>query len=345
MSKQRLFRTVSNFLITIFGILLISNVAIAAGEWTILQEQAPDEIPYDLNSVCFIDKNNGWTVGEAIFEEMRGYIAHTANGGSTWKTQESPSETTLSSVYFIDKNNGWAVGEKGVIVATTDGGKRWSLQKCGQDNWLYGTHFVNKEVGYAVGMNNTIIKTDNGGRSWKILKGGEVPSNLGEEENTIYNSVLFINENVGWAVGVHIIPPSQQDGAIHYTQDGGNTWTAQTTNVESILKDIYFVDANKGWVVGEDGVILYTEDAGKTWTIQKSGTEEHLLSVSFADDGKTGWAVGGSMGVPIIIGTNDGGQTWKPYELKANSKLKSVEVMDKNNFWAVGGFGIIIGSK
>ena len=340
-------------LFTLFCIFLLIKVAVAAGEWTILQERAPDDIPYDLNGVSFVDKNNGWIVGEAIFEDMRGYIAHTRDGGSTWETQESPSETTLSDVCFVNKKHGWAVGEKGVIVSTKDGGKRWNPQKCGQGNWLYGVHFVNKDIGYAVGMSETILKTDNGGRTWKILKGGEILSNLGEEETVIYNSVYFINENVGWAVGVHVIPPAQQNGAVHYTTDGGKNWTTQTTNVEDILKDVYFIDANTGWVVGENGVILYTEDAGETWAVQKSGTEEHLQSISFAD-AKNGWAVGGSMGVPpVIVGTTNGGKTWALYkkleeklkESRIYIKLNSVEVIGPKNYCAVGEGGVILGKK
>lgn len=351
MNNQKLTQT-HRIIFTIFCIFLLSKMAFAAGEWVILQKQAPYEIPYDLEGVCFVDESNGWIAGEAIFEDMKGFIAHTENGGATWEQQESASKQALSDICFVDKKHGWAVGSKGMIVHTTNG-QDWERQISGQDNALYGLHFVNKNVGYAVGMNKTILKTNNGGGAWDILKGGTIPSNLGETENVIYNSVYFISEKIGWAVGVHIVPEGQQNGAVHYTTDGGKTWKAQTTNVTDILKDVYFVDANKGWVVGENGVILYTEDAGKTWTSQKSGTQEHLRSVSFAD-AENGWAIGGARGIlPVTVGTTDGGKTWTPYkgldkkleDANVYMSLNSVDAIGPKDYWSVGQGGIILGSE
>ena len=72
----------------------------------------------------------------------------------------------------------------------------------------------------------------------------------------------------------------------------------QPTNIPDILEDIFFIDANNGWVVGENGIILHTTNGGDSWGIQTSGTEEKLLSVSFADSA-VGWIVGGGLRVLV----------------------------------------------
>ena len=46
------------------------------------------------------------------------------------------------------------------------------------------------------------------------------------------------------------------------------------------FRDVYFLDVEHGWVIGEKGTILYTEDAGKNWKTQKSGTEARLNKIA-----------------------------------------------------------------
>ena len=39
------------------------------------------------------------------------------------------------------------------------------------------------------------------------------------------------------------------------------------------LHDIFFVDANRGWAVGNQGTIIYSLDGGNTWDQQYFGTD------------------------------------------------------------------------
>ena len=38
---------------------------------------------------------------------------------------------------------------------------------------------------------------------------------------------------------------------------------------DPIFYDVKFVDAKKGWIVGEFGKIMYTENGGETWAEQE----------------------------------------------------------------------------
>jgi hypothetical protein len=57
------------------------------------------------------------------------------------------------------------------------------------------------------------------------------------------------------------------------------------------LNDVYFVDKQTGWAVGEKGTILYISDGGSNWQIQNNSAQAFLNSVHFVDK-QTGWAVG-----------------------------------------------------
>jgi hypothetical protein len=66
--------------------------------------------------VHFSDANNGTATGTG------GAIVRSTNGGVSWHSQSSGTESTLRSVAFTDADSGTAVGNAGVIVRTTTGG-------------------------------------------------------------------------------------------------------------------------------------------------------------------------------------------------------------------------------
>jgi photosystem II stability/assembly factor-like uncharacterized protein len=57
------------------------------------------------------------------------------------------------------------------------------------------------------------------------------------------------------------------------------------------MRDVFFLDRNRGWVVGEDGATLYTPDAGESWISVPAPIPARLMDVSFVD-GRIGWAAG-----------------------------------------------------
>ena len=101
-------------------------------------------------------------------------------------------------------------------------------------------------------------------------------------------------------------------GRVFRTTDGGLTWTRIEIDSLPGLRDLCFVDARNGWVVGDSGTILRTWDNGVSWVRQNSGTIASLSGVSFADI-NTGIVVGtGGTGETRILRTTDGGETWSP---------------------------------
>ena len=98
-------------------------------------------------------------------------------------------------------------------------------------------------------------------------------------------------------------------GAIRVSTDGGESWRAAASPVDSTLTSVSLADAEQGWAVGMDGVLLRTVDGGAHWTRQDppaGGEALHLLGVH-ALDAQRALAVG-SWGARLR--TDDGGRSW-----------------------------------
>jgi len=109
-----------------------------------------------------------------------------------------------------------------------------------------------------------------------------------------FYDVFFIDEKTGWAVGNHEgnTPDEVFESVIAHTTDGGKTWEPQRSGVhDHPLREVQFVDAQKGWIVGEGGIILHTEDGGETWVKQTTNTSNPLFDLQFLS-AEEGWAVG-----------------------------------------------------
>lgn len=63
-----------------------------------------------------------------------------------------------------------------------------------------------------------------------------------------FNSLFFLNENEGFIAG--------DNGIIYNTNDGGETWTQQTTPTTEDLNSIYFIDELTGFAVGDNTSFL-----------------------------------------------------------------------------------------
>lgn len=107
------------------------------------------------------------------------------------------------------------------------------------------------------------------------------------------------------------------------------------------LNDVFFLDADQGWAVGDRGVILHTEDGGRHWQPQRINTACRLESIHFIDR-HCGWAVGGSVhpythrSSSVVAVTRDGGRTWTTIPDLTLPALKHVQFHNPQQGWAVG---------
>ena len=77
-------------------------------------------------------------------------------------------------------------------------------------------------------------------------------------------------------------------GAVYYTQDGGDTWKKGQVPSNKLLYSVSMADAEVGWAVGQLGTILRTEDGGRTWTLQDNlKIQQHKIRGAAAKDEET----------------------------------------------------------
>ena len=275
-----------------------------------------------LTSVAFFS-TRGWAVGYSTTsggKQQHGFVLSTANGGVSWKVQNSHAGVRLNAVSVVDTNNAWVVGDKGAVRCTANGGTTWTARNTGKATSLRGVTFLDWSHGWAVGDNGTIMHTSNGGKSW---------AKQTSHTHASLCAVAFTSATSGWVAG--------SGGTILHTTNGGGTWKSQSSNLGTYvaLSSLVFTDSTHAWAVGSAsyglwGVVLYTNDAGKTWKTQRYRVGAGLSAVACPAHSLLAW-IAGDKGV--VLHTSDGGGTGfidkKPPTTKA---LNSITVAKGKSF-------------
>ena len=233
----------------------------------------------NLLAVHFTDYNNGWIVGGLAFGEPP-IILRTENAGATWSEQNHPitDEGTFFDIYFVNATHGWIAGghngpseveSRRYILSTTDGGNSWQevAFDFGPGLPFLSLSFVDQNRGWAVGRDtedaasDSYYYTTDGGANWQSSKTG-VYEQIGPYADR-FDLVQFVDANHGYLAGV---------SRLVKTTNGGLNWNIVFQEGQMHIHDFYFIDANRGWLVG-NGIglnnsrakLYFTENGGATW--------------------------------------------------------------------------------
>jgi photosystem II stability/assembly factor-like uncharacterized protein len=113
-----------------------------------------------------------------------------------------------------------------------------------------------------------------------------------------------------------------------------STFTFQSGPIGS-YNDIFFLNDQEGWVIGNSGLIGHTENGRDTWYSQINPDPENrsLYGLFFLDE-NNGWAVGSKRS---IIHTIDGGETWELQSQGLTSNfLRGIHFTSPTNGYVVG---------
>ena len=208
------------------------------------------------------------------------------------------------------------------VWKTYDGGDHW-YNIAGTDiYYLWALSYQNDTV-YGVGNGGVVIKSLDAGETW---------TQLSSATSNDLRGVYFENGQSGWITGY--------TGKIYYTNNGGASWTNQSTGTAN-LYEITFVDDTTGWIVGGSGRILKTTNRGTNWSTQTSGTSGIIFGVDFATPNK-GWVCGQN---GYLRYTTNAGTNWASQTSGTAQALYMVSAPDSLNVWVAGMGGTILATN
>lgn len=198
---------------------------------------------------------------------------------------------------------------------------------------LFSAAFSTAAIGYAVGSGGACLKTTNGGSSWTAIN-LNVPYDL--------LKVAFPDANTGFIGGGY----QNNYGKVIKTTDGGTSWQ-EVLHFEGKLNNMFFLDAQHGWVAGYDQ-FFSTADGGSTWTTHQLQNFYDVLSIVFLTP-SIGFMTPNNASIGVQK-TTDGGLTWKAtldqytneldftdvntiYTLKSNSPGMVYKTTDQGTNW------------
>ena len=159
------------------------------------------------------------------------------------------------------------------------------------------------------------------------------------------HSVYFINQNRGFAVGSR--------GTLLMTDDGGKSWLQKYRPTDDVIRDVYFLDESRGWIVCERNIydlkekdeprtyLMNTSDGGQRWTrVQMKGADPdaRIVRALFNVSGRA-WAFGEG---GAIYSTRDFGGAWTKFNVPTRHLLLGGAFVDDDRVWLVGAGATIL---
>lgn len=311
---------------TIWAVGRYGNIVHSADAGNSWEQQTGMMNDLTLKDIFFANESNGWIIGNIPYQVEKSKIFRTSDGGMNWDPVTSfYYQDWYTGMFFLDENNGWIWGYS--LLKTDDGGASWELPE-----WPYGGYqcndlvFVDSQHGWLADQGfyySTIYSTVDGGQNWTIQH---------EAQDSWIRHLYFIDEGIGWALGMTYPDIGNNYGFILNTTNAGNTWDQQLTSDYMSFIAIYFPDANNGVTLTANGRVCFTEDGGNNWTEMGEGIDD-TCSDGWFTGLNTAWMV--SEGGKIYY-TYDKGLNWVRDEAITSSDLTRVIFTKKENGYILG---------
>jgi photosystem II stability/assembly factor-like uncharacterized protein len=198
------------------------------------------------------------------------------------------------------------VGERGVILLSDDHGSTWRQANVPVSVTLTAVRFVDAQHGFVSGHGGVVLASSDGGEHWNRVLDGKTAGDL----------ALVAAKAIEQRAGA-------DDAAAQRAMSFASRLVAD--GPDKPFLDLYFADAQHGFVVGAYGLAFKTADGGKTWS--------SLLGAIDNPKGLHLNAIGGSGAHVVIAGeqglvlrSDDGGAQFKRVETPYRGSWFAVQV-------------------
>jgi len=289
-----------------------------------------------LTEVHFVNANKGYITGGS-------QIYQTNDGGYSWNSFAS-YPTFYHDIKFQNANVGYAVGYYGTIMKTTDGGTTWIRELTCITNEMNSVSVLDSFI-IAVGKNGVIQKYE---IPQQIVWNPNYSIDLSNPLNPIvypfsttnYKVNIAFENTPDFADSVLVnVAPFDFSAISDQSLFCGNTipltteteWFPLYFRNNNNYRDLYFFNADTGFVITDEGRILKTNNSGYQWD-SIAQYNFPLSSIDFVTD-QFGVIVGSNK----FLKTTNGGTTWTQTTVVAPGYMQAVHFRNSNLGFVCGG--------
>jgi photosystem II stability/assembly factor-like uncharacterized protein len=211
----------------------------------------------------FLNADTGYVTSSSSVQ-----LHWTTDGGQTWTTS-NPAPYSYDNVIgmsYLTPDTGYISLEEtgaccsGIIEKTTNGGQTWTPTWGAQYNGQYFSDITYVDANTVYGIQYyQLYKSTDGGQTWNVVFTADYYQLTG---------VSFTDKNNGYL--------ADENGYIHITRDGGQTWQTVTypnnmivpgpiTAIRFFNGAIGYFDGGNQFGPGNYGSLYKTVDSGRTW--------------------------------------------------------------------------------
>ncbi|MCB0725511.1 MAG: T9SS type A sorting domain-containing protein [Ignavibacteriae bacterium] len=311
-----------------------------------------------VSDIMFPEENIGYATMSSSYK-----IIKTTDAGVHW-TPQLTGGVNAYQCYFSNAKNGMTLSQNnGYLLKTSNGGNNWLLHPIGTLGYQNDLKFVNQTTGFIASSSpNVIMKSTNTGENWFPFYTGFriLDFNWLNEQNGIgitpegtgssyWSIVRSTNGGVSWFENYEEIGNNYKINSIAYSDTNIGVAVCDTARILLTtngiwneipsgvlfgfrLNEVKFINANTGFIIGNNATILKSTDKGITWENRFMGWSGNYTSIDFMNE-KTGYIGNGNR----IFKTTNSGENWGKIDMPISQAWTGIYFFDDNTGIVGGG--------
>ncbi|NWF90355.1 MAG: T9SS type A sorting domain-containing protein [Ignavibacteriaceae bacterium] len=220
---------------------------------------------FSFGNFQFLNPQTGWISinngGQVNWEDRKGLLLKTTNGGSTWATLKEDSLPLCGAFYFNNEEQGYSFWASffdnfgpSYLYCTTDEGKNWNYTGIIDNDLVKKVECHSPSVLWAIGFKTSLSIND--GKDWRSW---DWFTAIDSQKRTIPADFDINNSRTLFLIGNAMTSASDVEGRLLITSDAGENWSLNLQMFYTAFFGISVV-GNKAWIVGSNGLILHNDD-------------------------------------------------------------------------------------